>query len=134
VNGSIDHLILPVNEPLADSLAFYCGLLGFARDDEQGPFQGVRVSPSFLILLSPYGSRGGMHLAFNLAARRFDEIFAVIRAKELPYGDRFDDTSNGNGRRRHNPAQRVTFRRSICLIRANTSLNSGASTSRITRG
>ncbi len=97
MDASIDHLILPVNEPLADSLAFYCGLLGFAEDDEQGPFQGVRVSPSFLILLSPYGTRGGMHLAFNLAARRFDEIFAGIRADELPYGDRFDDTSNGKG-------------------------------------
>ena len=97
MDACIDHLILPVNEPLSDSLAFYCGLLGFAKDDEQGPFQGVRVSPSFLILLSPYGSRGGMHLAFNLAARRFDEVFAKIRAKKLDYGDRFDDTSNGEG-------------------------------------
>ena len=97
MDACIDHIILPVNEPLAESLAFYCGLLGFAKDDEQGPFHGVRVAPGFLVLLSPYGSRGGMHLAFNLAAARFDAVFADIRARKLDYGDRFDDTRNAKG-------------------------------------
>lgn len=97
MDACIDHMILPVNEPLADSLAFYCGVLGFAEDGQQGPFQCIRVSPSFQILLSPYGSRGGMHLAFNLAARRFDAVFADIRARRLDYGDRFDETTNGKG-------------------------------------
>lgn len=93
----IDHIILPINEPLADSMTFYCGLLGFAQDQEQGPFHGVRVSPDFLILLSPYGTRGGMHLAFNLDAARFDKVFAEIRARKLAYGDQFDQTSNSRG-------------------------------------
>jgi catechol 2,3-dioxygenase-like lactoylglutathione lyase family enzyme len=90
-------MILPVNEPLTDSLAFYCDLLGFAKDAEQGPFQGVRVSPAFLILLSPYGTRGGMHLAFNLESTQFEQVFGAIRAKRLDYGDQFDQTSNGKG-------------------------------------
>ncbi len=97
MDACIDHMILPVNESLADSLAFYCGVLGFAEDDDQGPFKGVRVSPSFLILLSPFGTRGGIHLAFNLAASRFDAVFAKIRAKKLDYGDRFDETRNAKG-------------------------------------
>ena len=97
MDACIDHMILPVNEPLAASLAFYCGLLGFAEDEEQGPFQGVRVSPSFLLLLSPYGTRGGVHLAFNLGARRFDTVFGEIRARKLAYGDQFDQTSNSKG-------------------------------------
>lgn len=93
----IDHIILPVNAPLSDSLSFYCDLLQFALDAEQGPFQGVRVSPQFLILLSPYGSRGGMHLAFNFTASRFDRVFADVRARHLDYGDQFDQTSNRRG-------------------------------------
>jgi catechol 2,3-dioxygenase-like lactoylglutathione lyase family enzyme len=97
VDACIDHMILPINEPLADSLAFYCDLLGFARDGVEGPFECVRVSPSFVLLLSPYGTRGGIHLAFNLEARRFDEVFGEIRARKLAYGDRFDQTSNLQG-------------------------------------
>ncbi len=96
MEARIDHMIVPVNE-LEDSLAFYCDLLGFAKDAEQGPFQGVRVSESFLMLLSPYGTRGGLHLAFSFPAARFEAIFADIRAKNLEYGDQFDATSNGKG-------------------------------------
>lgn len=97
MDACIDHMILPVNKPLTESLSFYCGLLGFAEDGEQGPFFGVRVAPGFVILLSPYGTGGGIHLAFNLAAGRFDAVFADIRARALDYGDRFDDTRNKKG-------------------------------------
>jgi len=97
VATTIDHIILPINEPLADSIAFYCEVLGFTKDQEQGPFQGVRVCHDFLILLSPYGTRGGTHLAFNLDADRFDRVFAEIRMRKLPYGDQFDRTSNFKG-------------------------------------
>ncbi len=92
----LDHMILPVNS-LAPSLAFYCGALGFAKGDVQGPFQEVRVSETFVLLLSPYGTKGGMHLAFSFPPEQFAAVFAEVRKRGLSYGDNFDATSNGLG-------------------------------------
>lgn len=93
---TLDHMILPVNA-LAPSLKFYCGVLGFAQGDEQGPFQEVRASDTFVMLLSPYGTKGGLHLAFSFPPAQFSSIFAAIRQQGLDYGDNFDATSNGRG-------------------------------------
>ena len=94
--ANLDHMILPVNE-LDRSLEFYCDLLQFDKDAEQGPFQGVRVNESLVLLLSPYGTKGGLHLAFNFSRDQFNAIFANIKSKGMDYGDRFDQVDNGQG-------------------------------------
>lgn len=92
----IDHLILPVNQ-LEPSFDFYCGLLGFQRDGKHGPFDIVRVSPEFILLFTEFQTPGGFHLAFSLAAEKFDALVSKIKRDKIPYGDRFDRADNFAG-------------------------------------
>lgn len=92
----IDHMILPVDDLVA-SIDFYGDVLGFKLDGKHGPFDVLRVSDAFVILLMQFASGGGLHLAFSFSEARFAQILAGIKSSDLDYGDRFDQASNRKG-------------------------------------
>ena len=95
----LDHLILAVNN-LDASLAFYTGMLGLAHDGEDGPFTVVRVTPDFVLLVAPWGTEGGQHLAFSMSKSEFADAFQRIKDAGLPYGDDPHEPDN-----MHDPGQ-----------------------------
>jgi len=86
--ATIDHLILNVNE-IASSVDFYVNILGFELEGEDGPFTVIRVNDDFTLQLAPGGTGGNEHLAFALSRSDFDNAFARVKAKGIPYGDSF---------------------------------------------
>ena len=92
----LDHLILPVNDRDA-SVEFYSRVMGFADEGELAPFWVVRVSEGLTLQLAPWGTDGGIHLAFAMPRPEFDEAFARIRAAGIEYGDSFHDVGNMQG-------------------------------------
>lgn len=94
--ATIDHLILNVNEVPA-SVDFYVNVLGFAWEGEDGPFTVIRVSADFTLLLAPWGTGGNEHLAFALSREAFDNAFARVKEKGIPYGDSFHSVGNNLG-------------------------------------
>jgi catechol 2,3-dioxygenase-like lactoylglutathione lyase family enzyme len=92
----LDHVIVPVADAVT-SLRFYTEVLGFGSDGDDGPFTLVRVSADTLLLLAPWGTEGGHHLAFALSPDEFDAAFARITAAGIPYGDSFHDVGNMKG-------------------------------------
>jgi catechol 2,3-dioxygenase-like lactoylglutathione lyase family enzyme len=92
----LDHLILPVSDAGA-SVRFYAEVFGFEPEGEDGPFTVVRVNSGTVLLLAPWGTEGGHHLAFALTAQEFDAAFARIKAAEIPYGDSFHQVGNMEG-------------------------------------
>jgi catechol 2,3-dioxygenase-like lactoylglutathione lyase family enzyme len=94
--ATLDHLILDVNDVEA-SVRFYTDVMGFADDGEDGPFRMIRVAPETILLLSPWGSDGGGHLAFALSPKEFAATFARIREAGVPYGDSYHDVGNMRG-------------------------------------
>lgn len=92
----LDHLILPVNDRDA-SLAFYLNVLGFTHTGEEGPFTVVSASDEFAVLLAPFGTEGGTHLAFALTKPEFDTAFARIKAAGVAYGSHYHDVANMEG-------------------------------------
>jgi catechol 2,3-dioxygenase-like lactoylglutathione lyase family enzyme len=94
--ATIDHLILNVNE-IASSVDFYVNVLGFTLEGEDGPFTVIRVNDHFILQLAPWGTGGNEHLAFALSRAAFDNVFARVKAKEIPYGDSYHTVGNNNG-------------------------------------
>ena len=94
--AQIDHLILNVND-IQSSVDFYVNVLGFQLEGEDGPFTVIRVNEDFILLLGPWGTKGGEHLAFALSRAAFDETFARVKEKEIPYGDSFHSVGNNLG-------------------------------------
>ena len=94
----LDHMILPVNE-LDASVDFYVDVIGLERDTEadRPPFTVVRVTPDLTIQLAPFGTQGGIHLAFAMDRAAFDETFDRIKTREVPYGDQFHRVGNMKG-------------------------------------
>jgi catechol 2,3-dioxygenase-like lactoylglutathione lyase family enzyme len=92
----IDHLILNVND-ISSSVDFYVNVLGFKLEGEEGPFTVIRVDDDFVVLLGPWGTKGGEHLAFALSREEFDHTFARIKQKGIPYGDSFHSVGNNLG-------------------------------------
>lgn len=95
----IDHLILDVND-VAESARFYTEVLGFANEGLSEPFTVIRVSPDFVILLGPWPTEGGEHLAFAMPRAEFDAVFERLRASAIPFGDEFHAVGNMQGPRR----------------------------------
>jgi catechol 2,3-dioxygenase-like lactoylglutathione lyase family enzyme len=91
----LDHMILPVNE-LDASVEFYTEVLGLERDvtADRAPFTVVRVTPDLTIQLAPFGTEGGVHLAFSMDRAGFDEVFDRLKTRDIPYGDRFHQVGN----------------------------------------
>ncbi len=79
------------------SLQFYTQILGLRHDGEDGSFSRLRVTPSFVILLAPWGTSGGEHLAFSMTKAEFDEAFERVKASGIEFGDSFDSVGNMRG-------------------------------------
>src|SRR5438552_4879317 len=94
--AAIDHLILKVNE-ISASVDFYVDVLGFTLEGEDGPFTVIRVNEDFTLLLAPWGTGGNEHLAFALSRQAFDQAFARMKEKGIPYGDSFHTVGNNSG-------------------------------------
>jgi catechol 2,3-dioxygenase-like lactoylglutathione lyase family enzyme len=94
--ATIDHLILKINDVPA-SVAFYVGVMGFALEADRPPFTVIRVSEDFVLQLAPWGTEGHEHLAFSLPRARFDEVFARVRERAIPYGESFHGVGTNTG-------------------------------------
>ena len=94
--AAIDHLILNVNE-VSSSVDFYVNVLGFELEGEDGPFTVIRVNEDFTIQLAPWGTGGNEHLAFALSREAFDDAFARMKEKEIPFGDSYHSVGNNSG-------------------------------------
>jgi len=96
VTTALDHMILSVND-IAQSIAFYRAILGFADEECAPPFARLRVTREFVLQLAPWGTKGGEHLAFALSRDEFDRVFERIRNANVPFGDKFDTVGNMRG-------------------------------------
>ena len=94
--AAIDHLILNVNE-VSSSVDFYVNVLGFELEGEDGPFTVIRVNEDFTLQLAPWGTGGNEHLAFALSRKAFDDAFARVKEKGIPFGDSFHSVGNNSG-------------------------------------
>jgi len=94
--ATIDHLILNVNE-VASSVDFYVNVLGFKLEGEDGPFTVIRVNEDFTLQLAPWGTGGNEHLAFALSRAAFNNAFARVKEKRIPYGDSYHAVGNNKG-------------------------------------
>jgi catechol 2,3-dioxygenase-like lactoylglutathione lyase family enzyme len=94
--STIDHLILKVND-LAASVDFNVNLLGFKNEGEDGPFTVIRVGNDFALQLAPWGTKGNEHYAFAMSREDFDKTYALIKEKDIPYGDSFHSVGNNTG-------------------------------------
>lgn len=89
----LDHLILAVND-IEKSIQFYTSVLGLTHEGNDGTFAMIRVTPDFMILMAPWGTKGGEHLAFAMPRPEFETIFRRVREAGIEYGDRFDSVGN----------------------------------------
>ena len=94
--AAIDHLILNVNE-VSSSVDFYVNVLGFELEGEDGPFKVIRVNENFTLQLAPWGTGGNEHLAFALSREAFDDAFARVKEKGIPFGDSYHSVGNNSG-------------------------------------
>lgn len=92
----LDHMILPVSD-LPASLGFYRGVLGLDYEGKDDPFSVLRVTPELTLLLAPFGTAGGEHLAFAMSEEEFEAVFGRIRAAGVAYGDAFNTVGNMQG-------------------------------------
>jgi catechol 2,3-dioxygenase-like lactoylglutathione lyase family enzyme len=92
----LDHTILNVND-MAKSLDFYTRILGLKHEGEDDPFSILRVSSGLMILLAPWGTKGGEHLAFSMSDKEFVETLQRLVDAKIPYGDRYDSVGNLKG-------------------------------------
>lgn len=92
----LDHLILAVSDRTR-SAEFYGNVLGFAREDDDGPFSTLRVSPGFVILLAESGPPAEQHLAFAMSRVEFESAFERLRNAAVAYGDSYDAVGNMRG-------------------------------------
>jgi catechol 2,3-dioxygenase-like lactoylglutathione lyase family enzyme len=89
-------MILPVNDA-KESIEFYKSILGFGYEGDDGPFSVLRVTPDLTLQLAPWGSEGGVHLAFAMEIAEFDATFARVRDAGIDYGDSFHSVGNMQG-------------------------------------
>jgi catechol 2,3-dioxygenase-like lactoylglutathione lyase family enzyme len=92
----LDHMILPVADRDA-SIEFFTAILGCTYEGETEPFSVIRVTPDLTLQLAPWGTDGGVHLAFALTRADFDATFGRVKAAGIPYGDSFHAVGNMQG-------------------------------------
>ncbi len=92
----LDHLILRVNDR-EESVRFYTEVLGLAYEGEEGPFKVVRVTPDLTLLLAPWETTGGEHLAFAMPHDEFQAVFQRVRDAGIEFGDSFHSVGNMKG-------------------------------------
>ena len=89
----LDHLILPVVDR-DRSIEFFTTILGCTYEGESEPFSVIRVTPELTLQLAPWGTEGGVHLAFALPRAEFDAAFDRVKAAGIAYGDSFHTVGN----------------------------------------
>jgi len=94
----LDHMILPVVE-LEPSIEFFTKILVCTYGGVSEPFSVIRVTAELTLLLAPWGTEGGVHLAFALPRAEFDAAFDRIKAAGISYGDAFNTVGNMQGPR-----------------------------------
>jgi catechol 2,3-dioxygenase-like lactoylglutathione lyase family enzyme len=92
----LDHLILPVVDR-DRSIEFFITILGCTYEGQSEPFSVIRVTPELTLQLAPWGTEGGVHLAFALPRAEFDAVFDRVKAAGIPYGDSFHAVGNMQG-------------------------------------
>ncbi len=92
----LDHLILHVND-IDETVSFFTKILGLEYAGEQDPFTVVRVTSEFTIQLAPWGTDGGVHLAFAMSREQFDVTFRKVRESGIEYGDSFHSVGSMAG-------------------------------------
>jgi len=92
----LDHIILQVNDR-EKSIDFFTRIVGLKHEGDRPPFSMLRVTPSFVIQVAPWGTSGGEHLAFAMSKVEFHEAFERIKAAGIPFGDQFDLVGNMKG-------------------------------------
>ena len=76
---------------------FYVNVLGFELEGEDGPFTVIRVNEDSTLQLAPWGTSGNEHLAFALSREAFDNAFARVKERGIPYGDSYHSVGNNSG-------------------------------------
>jgi catechol 2,3-dioxygenase-like lactoylglutathione lyase family enzyme len=92
----LDHMILPVAD-LGPSIEFFTKIMGCTYEGEREPFSVIRVTPDLTLQLAPWGTEGGMHLAFALPRDEFEATFGRVKRAGIPYGDSFHTVGNMQG-------------------------------------
>ena len=76
-------MILPVAE-LERDVDFFTSILGCTYEGESAPFSVIRVTPDLTLQLAPWGTEGGVHLAFALPRAEFDAAFCADQGRGHP--------------------------------------------------
>jgi catechol 2,3-dioxygenase-like lactoylglutathione lyase family enzyme len=85
VAAQLNHIIVWVRDA-PRSAAFLAAILGLPPPVRYGPFHGVEAGNGVTLdFMTKNGEISRQHYAFLVSEREFDEIFARIRARELPY-------------------------------------------------
>jgi len=92
----LDHLILAVND-VDESVRFYTDIMGMSHEGLRDPFTVIRVTPDLTLLLAPWGTAGGEHLAFALPKPDFEAAFARVKDAGMEFGDSFQSVGNMRG-------------------------------------
>jgi len=95
-----DHTIIPSRDK-ESSAKFYEEILGFEGLGEVEGMREVRMNSATILFLmdsdsSPY-SQGLRHYAFSTNRKKFDQIFAKLKASGIPYGDDWKTPDNMKG-------------------------------------
>jgi len=99
----LDHTIVPAEDKLA-SAEFFAEIFGLKV--KRGYFAQVQVNESLTLDFAdeaePWGGPGfdpaigrSNHYAFHVGEAEFEEIFARLKAKGIPYGSEPDEHTNG---------------------------------------
>ncbi|MGH7068418.1 MAG: VOC family protein [Acetobacteraceae bacterium] len=81
----LNHTIVPAHDPQS-SARFLAQILGCAEPQAFGPFHGVALDNGVTLdFMHTDGKPGTQHYAFLVSEREFDEIFARIQKRQLPY-------------------------------------------------
>jgi len=81
----LNHTIVPARDPQA-SAAFLAEILGRGAPIRYGPFHGVELDNGVTLdFMRVDGDIARQHYAFIVSEQEFDQIFARIRERGLPY-------------------------------------------------
>jgi catechol 2,3-dioxygenase-like lactoylglutathione lyase family enzyme len=80
----LNHTIVPAREPQV-AATFLCEILGLPPPTRYGPFQVVTLANGVSLDYMRSDDIRWQHYAFLVDEAEFDQIFARIRARELPY-------------------------------------------------
>lgn len=99
----LDHTIVSANDK-EESAQFLAEILDLPKPVSWGHFAIVKVGELSIDFVDATGDVQSRHFAFKVSEQEFDEIFARIQAKELPYWadpskNRPDEINNRDGGR-----------------------------------